>query len=67
MVTELRKKNISGAILAGCNVSRLGGIAKGTIEIHNGVCIIERLINELYAAGINEVVIVANDSVPYLN
>jgi molybdopterin-guanine dinucleotide biosynthesis protein A len=65
MIAEL--KNISAAILAGGNASRLGGIAKGAIEVCSGVCIIERLIKELYAADINDIVIVANDSRPYRN
>jgi molybdopterin-guanine dinucleotide biosynthesis protein A len=65
MAAEL--KNISCAILAGGNASRFNGIAKGTIETRDGVRIIERLIQELHAADINDIVISANDSRPYRN
>ena len=65
MTAEL--KNIAGAILAGGNASRLGGIAKGSIEVYDGLSIIERLIRELHAADINDIVIAANDSRPYRN
>ena len=67
MIAELKKKNIAGAILAGGEAKRLDGVAKGTIEVRNSDCIIERLIKEFYTAGINDIVIVANDSRPYRN
>ena len=67
MTAELKKKNISGAILAGGKASRLGGIAKGTIEAGNGICVIERLISELYEADLDDIVIVANDTRSYRN
>ncbi len=66
-MAELKKKNISGAILAGGNASRLNGIAKGKIEAGDGSCIIERLIKQFHAAGINDIVIIANDSKLYQN
>jgi molybdopterin-guanine dinucleotide biosynthesis protein A len=58
---------ISAAILAGGNGSRLGGIAKGAIEVGNGVSIICKLIKELTKLDISDTVIVANDSEPYRN
>jgi molybdopterin-guanine dinucleotide biosynthesis protein A len=67
MIEEKKKKNIAGAILAGGDASRLDGIAKGTIEVGGRVCIIECLIKEFFGAGINDLVIVANDARPYRN
>lgn len=67
MSEELNKEIIAGAILASGNFSRLDGIAKGAIEVSDGVCIIERLIKQFYTTGINDIVIVANDSKPYQN
>ncbi len=67
MIAEFKKKSIAGAILAGGNAGRLGGIAKGTIELGNGVCIIEKMIKEFCQAGISDIVIIANDSGPYRN
>jgi len=57
---------ISGAILAGGRARRLGGIAKGTIEVERGVSIVQRLIGEFSRAGIEEVVMATNDPGPYL-
>ena len=62
---ELRNQRIAGVILAGGNSRRLSGIAKGAIELDSGSCIIERLIKELAAADVTDIVIVANDSKPY--
>ncbi|MFA6426447.1 MAG: molybdenum cofactor guanylyltransferase [Phycisphaerae bacterium] len=56
---------IAGAILAGGNARRLGGIAKGTIKVGEGLSIIDRLVEELTKAGIDDIVIVANDLTPY--
>lgn len=67
MTVKLEKYTFAAAILAGGNARRLGGIAKGNIEVSNGVSIIERLINELARAGINNIVIAANDFEPYQN
>jgi molybdopterin-guanine dinucleotide biosynthesis protein A len=65
MRKELNRLEIGGVILAGGEARRLGGIAKGTIEVGKGVSIVERLIKELTKAGINNIVIAANDSKPY--
>jgi molybdopterin-guanine dinucleotide biosynthesis protein A len=67
MTLELKKKSIAAAILAGGNASRLGGIAKGTIENDDGICIVEQLIKELYKTGTNDIVVITNDSKPYIN
>lgn len=65
MKEELNRLEIGGVILAGGNARRLGGIAKGAIEVGKGVSIVERLIKELAQAGIDNIVIAADDSRPY--
>jgi len=67
MKEELNRLEIGGVILAGGNARRLGGIAKGTIEVGKGVSIVERLIKELAQAGVDNIVIAADDSRPYQN
>jgi len=54
-----------GAILAGGTASRYGGTAKGLLEVRPGRTIVEHLIEEMSAAGVAEVVIVANTPEPY--
>ncbi len=65
MTDVLTRQVIAGAILAGGNASRMGGIAKGAIQTESGVSIIEHLINEFHLSGIHHVVILANDPRPY--
>ena len=65
MKRNMKKCVIVGAILAGGNAHRIGGIAKGTLKIGGGVSIIERLMNEMNQAGVSDIVIIANDSKPY--
>ena len=60
-----KKCVIAGAILAGGNARRIGGLAKGTLKIAGGISIIERLINEMNLAGLSDIIIVANDPEPY--
>ena len=57
--------HVAGAILAGGKASRLGGIAKGLLPGEGGISIVARLMAELEAAGIADVVISANDPQPY--
>jgi molybdopterin-guanine dinucleotide biosynthesis protein A len=56
---------VAGAILAGGRASRYGGTAKGLLECAAGIPIIEKLIGEMTAAGITEIIILANDPQPY--
>ncbi len=56
----------AGAILAGGQAKRLGGIAKGAIDA-DGVSVVERLIGELRLTGVADILIVANDPSPYRN
>lgn len=61
------KDTFAAAILAGGMATRFSGIAKGNIKLKNDVTIIQRLINELSRAECNEIIIVANDSSPYIS
>jgi len=45
----------------------MGGVAKGGIRLGGGRTIVERLIDELAAAGVSEVILLANDPAPYLH
>jgi len=65
MTGSLTKQTIAGAILAGGNASRMGGIPKGTIKDSKGTSIIDHLISEFEICGISPVIIVANDPHPY--
>ena len=64
MTKDAAECKIVACILAGGKARRLGGMAKGALE-EGGVPIIERLIAELGRAGIEEVIIAANDPNPY--
>jgi molybdopterin-guanine dinucleotide biosynthesis protein A len=54
----------AAAILAGGQARRLGGLAKGTLDA-GGVSVGERLRDQLRAAGVERIVLVANDPAPY--
>jgi molybdopterin-guanine dinucleotide biosynthesis protein A len=56
---------LCAAILAGGRASRYGGRPKGLLRLPDGVSIIERTIGVIQSAGIEEVLIVANDPSPY--
>ena len=66
MRKDLNRFEIGAVILAGGKACRLGGLAKGCIEVGGNVSIVEQLINELKNAGIGNIVIAANDPAPYL-
>ena len=57
--------HIAAAILAGGKASRLGGRAKGLIQLPDGRTIIQRLIEEVRGAGVSDIVICANEPEPY--
>lgn len=69
MATRLRPQptspHIAAAILAGGKALRLGGMVKGLIQLPDGRTIIQRLIDEIRAAGIGDIIICANDPEPY--
>jgi molybdopterin-guanine dinucleotide biosynthesis protein A len=67
MRKDLNRLEIGGVILAGGKARRLGGLTKGCIEIGGNISIVEQLINELKNAGISNIIIAANDSIPYLH
>ncbi|MBN2182270.1 MAG: molybdenum cofactor guanylyltransferase [Sedimentisphaerales bacterium] len=67
MRKDLDRLEIGGVILAGGQARRLGGLAKGRIEVGGNVSIVEQLISELKNAGICNIIIAANDPIPYLH
>ena len=54
----------AAAILAGGQATRLGGVAKGMLDA-GGASVVERLVEQLRAAGVERIMIVANDADPY--
>ena len=56
---------IAAAIIAGGKATRLGGIPKGILADADGTSIVQRLLEQIAAAGITDVVISANDPSPY--
>jgi molybdopterin-guanine dinucleotide biosynthesis protein A len=58
---------IAGAILAGGTASRMGGLAKGTLQINNNISFIQHIAKQLALANVTDVVIVANDPKSYAN
>ncbi len=52
---------IAGAILAGGSAARYGGRPKGLLRLADGRTVIERELAEIRAAGVENVVIVANE------
>lgn len=56
---------ICGAVLAGGQAGRLGGIAKGLISTSRGESMIENAMSQMRKAGVEDVVISANDGLPY--
>lgn len=60
-----QSKSPACAILAGGQATRYGGENKGLLDIGRNTTIIERLIAEVELAGIEEIVIVTDDSAPY--
>jgi molybdopterin-guanine dinucleotide biosynthesis protein A len=65
MAQKLREPPIAAAILAGGKATRYGGIHKGLLRLPEGTTIVERLLRVVWAAGIREVAICANDAEAY--
>jgi molybdenum cofactor guanylyltransferase len=65
MAEKLPKRRIAAAILAGGKATRYGGIHKGLLRLPDGTTIVERLLRVVWAAGISEVAICANDAEAY--
>jgi molybdopterin-guanine dinucleotide biosynthesis protein A len=57
--------NIAGAILAGGRASRFEGRPKGLLHLPDGQTFIARLLAEMNGAGLDTVVISANEKEPY--
>ena len=60
-----RTYRIAGAILAGGNASRMGGVAKGMLRAGGDLSLVERLVVHMLHCGIEQITIVANDGRPY--
>ena len=56
---------MAGAVLAGGKATRYGGRPKGLLRLGDGRTIIEREVAELRAAGVEDIVVVANEAVLY--
>ena len=65
MTVTRQRSRILGAILAGGLASRMGGKAKGMLDIAPGLTVAERLLEQFARAGIDDVIISANDPRPY--
>ncbi|MFO7948216.1 MAG: molybdenum cofactor guanylyltransferase [Armatimonadota bacterium] len=52
---------VAGAVLAGGEASRFGGVQKGLLQARDGVCILQWQIAQMRQAGIEEIIIAAND------
>jgi molybdopterin-guanine dinucleotide biosynthesis protein A len=61
----LKKCQIAAGVLAGGRAERFGGRPKGLLEAAPGICIIEKQVAELASSGLEQVVILANDPLPY--
>ena len=56
---------IAGAVLAGGAASRYGGMAKGMLPLPTGESMTGRIIDQIAEAGIEPIVIIANERQPY--
>ena len=65
MTKQIDNFNIAAVILAGGDARRLGNIPKGKLKFPDGTSIIQRLIDQLETAGIDNVAISANDLTAY--
>ena len=54
-------ERITGAILSGGKASRLGGVPKGLLQLRSGKTLIENLLDQMKRAGIDDVILCAND------
>ncbi len=59
-------QRIAGVILAGGKAQRMGGIAKGMLPAGGPLSLIERLVVHMMRAGVEEIIVAANDDRPYV-
>ncbi|MFP3904208.1 MAG: molybdenum cofactor guanylyltransferase [Armatimonadota bacterium] len=52
---------VAGAILAGGEASRFGGVQKGLLQARDGVCILQWQISQMRQAGVKKIIVAAND------
>ena len=60
-----RRGSIGAAVLAGGRARRYGGAAKGMLDLGGGRTILQRLLDELDAAGVSEVILCAGAAAGY--
>jgi molybdopterin-guanine dinucleotide biosynthesis protein A len=63
-VTAARER-LAGAILAGGGATRLGGLAKGALDVGDGRTMARRALDALTAAGIEDVIVCAAAAAAY--
>lgn len=61
------RSTFGAVILAGGKASRLNGIPKGNLIVKNGNAIIANIIQEVQKSAIENIIISANNSAPYLS
>lgn len=65
MPAGLKRCQIAAGVLAGGRGKRFGGRPKGLLQVAPGTCIMETQVAELASSGVEEVIILANDPLPY--
>lgn len=58
---------LAAAILTGGLASRYGGAPKGFLRMPDGTTILSRTVEALRSAGLNQILLVANNPTPYLD
>lgn len=65
MAGGLKRCKIAAGVLAGGRGKRFGGRPKGLLKVAPGICIMDKQVAELVSSGVEEVIILANDPLPY--
>jgi molybdopterin-guanine dinucleotide biosynthesis protein A len=65
MTGGLKRCQIAAGVLAGGRGKRFGGRPKGLLRVAPGICIMEKQLTELARSGMEEMIILANNPLPY--
>ena len=65
MTGGLKRCQIAAGVLAGGRGKRFGGRPKGLLKVAPGICIMEKQLTELARSGMEEMIILANNPLPY--